>query len=105
MENPAQDGWLWDIMVVLISAWGSLYKFIAKTEEILREWKKEVASDRCVNNSNLLRLFLLCFCMVCCVFNPKQLDTQLHTYKEDTVYQRDLYIIEEKPKEELPKCL
>jgi hypothetical protein len=53
-------------------------------------------------------------CMVCCVFsnedrlcvlNPKQLDTQLHTYKEDTVYQRDLYIIEEKPKEELPKCL
>jgi hypothetical protein len=83
MENPAQDGWLWDIMVVLISAWGSLYKFIAKTEEILREWKKEVASDRCVNNSNLLRLFLLCFCMVCCVFNPKQLDTQLHTYKED----------------------
>jgi hypothetical protein len=34
--------------VVLISAWGSLYRFIAKTEEILREWKKEVASDRLV---------------------------------------------------------
>lgn len=51
-------------MVVLLSAWGSLYRFIAKTEEILREWKKEVASDRLVCKDflqiiNLLGLFLL----------------------------------------------